>query len=539
MPSQVKDPKQADNEIAPAPPPDQVPGRNLLREKAAEFLIAHGEVTYTYEEEKAVLKRINLRVLPILLGSYFFQQLDKSALKYVSIFGVIQDANLVGRQYSWLGSILYLAQLVGQPVAAYILVKLPYGRVIASAVFLWGSSQSIMTACTDFKSLLALRFCLGLFEAMIAPSCVAVTQMWWRRSEQTMITSSWNAMNGFTFIFGSLATYGLGHIRSDTLYRYQIIFLFCGLLTVLWSVVVLVLMPDSPMEAKYLTEREKLIAVERLRANQMGVASRHWRWNHLWETFTDLKTWCWFILIVAISIASGGIGTFGNLIVQSFGYDEFQTILFNIPFGVIQIVSIMGTGWLATKFQRKGLTIAGISILPAIGTILMLTVPREQKGVLLFGYYLVSSLAAITPLVYTWQAQNTAGDTKKKTTSAMVFIGMCTGNVVGPLLYSVDDAPLYRPGLIANLIMFVLVGFLGATIPFYLMFLNKRHAKRRMELGKNATIVDESMMRTKDVQDSKTIELEEDAQRQHRSLEEDNGLYDMTDLKNEDFIYLY
>lgn len=88
-------------------------------------------------------------------------------------------------------------------------------------------------------------------------------------------------------------------------------------------------------------------------------------------------------------IASGGISTFGNLIVSSFGYNSFQTILFNIPFGVIQIVAILGTGWLATRFQRKGLVIAGVCVLPTVGTIIMLTVPRHYKGVLLFGYYLV------------------------------------------------------------------------------------------------------------------------------------------------------
>lgn len=239
-------------------------------------------------------------------------------------------------------------------------------------------------------------------------------------------------------------------------------------------------------------------------------------------------------------IASGGIGTFGNLIVKDFGYDRFQTILFNIPFGVIQVVAILSTGWLATKFQRKGLTIACVSVLPAVGAILMLTVPRHQKGVLLFGYYLVSCLAAVTPLVYTWQAQNTAGDTKKKTTSAMVFIGMCTGNIIGPLLYSPNDAPLYRPGLISNLIMFVLVGVLGLLIPLYLMYLNRRHAKRREELGKNTSIVDESMMRSKEAEASKAVEAEEEQQQtEGRSLEEDNGLRDMTDLKNEDFIYVY
>ena len=42
-------------------------------------------------------------------------------------------------------------------------------------------------------------------------------------------------------------------------------------------------------------------------------------------------------------------------------------------------------------------------------------------------------------------------------------MGMCTGNIIGPLLYS-TDAPLYRPGLIANLAMFVIVGILGLYV---------------------------------------------------------------------------
>lgn len=42
-------------------------------------------------------------------------------------------------------------------------------------------------------------------------------------------------------------------------------------------------------------------------------------------------------------------------------------------------------------------------------------------------------MAGITPMIYNWQASNTAGDTKKKTTSAVVFVGMCLGNVIGPL----------------------------------------------------------------------------------------------------------
>ncbi|KAI1870949.1 hypothetical protein JX265_005989 [Neoarthrinium moseri] len=507
-------------------------------EKAAQFLAQHGEITFTYEEERHVLRRIDLRILPLMLGAYFFQQLDKSALSYTSIFGLISDAKLQGPEYSLLGSILYVAQLVCQPLAAFLLVKFPYGKVIGIAVLGWGSCAALTAACTNFRSLMALRFLLGTFESMIAPSLLAVTQMWWRRSEQTLRTSYWNAMNGVTFIVGSLITYGLGHIESTRIYKYQTIFIFCGCLTVLFGLAFILMMPDSPMEAKYLSEREKLIATERVRANQMGVASRKWRWDHVLETLTDLKTWMWFILIVSISIPSGGFSSFGSLIIKDFGYQSFDAILFQLPTGAVQIVTITGAAWIATRYSRKGLTITGLSLLPLAGAIMMLTVPRSQKGVLLFGYYLVQCLGAITPMIYTWSAQNTAGDTKKKTTSAIMFMGMCTGNIIGPLLYNVNDAPTYRPGLISNLIMFALVGAMGLLIPMYLMFLNRKHAKAREQLGRSADIVDESMLRKKDVAGGKQVDIEQNEHAQQQSLEDDKGLHDVTDLKNENFIYV-
>jgi hypothetical protein len=141
-------------------------------------------------------------------------------------------------------------------------------------------------------------------------------------------------------------------------------------------------------------------------------------------------------------------------------------------------------------------------------------------------------------MVYSWSAQNTGGDTKKKTSSAVMFMGMCTGNIIGPLLYDTKDAPTYRPGLISNLVIFVLVGAMGILIPLYLMALNRWHAKKREALGKRAVVVDESMMKKKDMQNNKEVELEMTENRT-RTVEEDNGLQDITDLKNEDFIYVY
>lgn len=127
-------------------------------------------VAFAGEEEKTVLCKVDQRILPFILAAYLFQQLDKSTLMYASVFGITEDANLVGKQLSWLGSILYVASLVAQPLAAVFLVKYPLGKVIAISIFFWGVSLCMMSSCTSFSGLLFTRFVLGAFESIIGMS---------------------------------------------------------------------------------------------------------------------------------------------------------------------------------------------------------------------------------------------------------------------------------------------------------------------------------------------------------------------------------
>jgi hypothetical protein len=138
------------------------------KDRAADLL---GNVTerivVSEADNKRILRRIDLTILPIMLGVYFLQQLDKSTLSYASVFGLIKDAHLGGQDYSWLGSIVYIAQLVMQPVIAYFLVKLPTGKFAAIMVLCWGIVLSCMSVAKNFKGLLATRFFLGCFEASV------------------------------------------------------------------------------------------------------------------------------------------------------------------------------------------------------------------------------------------------------------------------------------------------------------------------------------------------------------------------------------
>lgn len=74
----------------------------------------------------------------------------------------------------------------------------------------------------------------------------------------------------------------------------------------------------------------------------------------------------------------------------------------------------------------------------------------------------------------------------------------------------------------------------------YLRFLNKRHARQREQVGKSANLVDESMMDKERVRSGKAVAMElEEAGQPNVPVAEDKGFDDNTDLKNEDFIYVY
>jgi hypothetical protein len=358
--------------------------------------------------------------------------------------------------------------------------------------------------------------------------------MWYKRSEQTNRNAAWYSMLGIVNILGSLLSYGLGHIQSNLLHSYQIIFLFCGLLTVITSILVFIFMPDSPMEAKFLNNHEKLVAVERLRMNQMGVASRVWKWDHVLEAFLDLKTWLWFFMLTAVSIPSGGITTFGPLIIQGFGFSKFQTILFNMPFGAVQIIATMGGAWLATRFKMKSPILVLLCSPPIIGIIILMVVGRgpSHRGVLLFGYYMTSFYPGISPLIYSWSGQNTGGDTKRKVTTSILFVGASAGNIIGPHLFKPSEKPRYSRGLKANLALFIAIIVLVLVAALYIKLLNRKHAATRESMGKAAIIVDTSMENSQQV-DAENVE------NVAASGVGDKAFDDVTDIKNEDFIYVF
>ncbi|ELR08109.1 hypothetical protein GMDG_02936 [Pseudogymnoascus destructans 20631-21] len=431
---------------------------------------------------------------------YFLQVLDKAVLGTGAVFDLAKNANLTGHQYSLIGSISPIAQLAWQPFSAWLIVKVPHRTLMPILILGWGIAEVSMAACSTFSGLIACRFFLGLFEAGCMPLFAIITSQWYRRVEQPFRVSIWYSTNGISTIVSSALSYGLGRIVSNVLYSWQIIFLFCGLVTVITAPFVYWKLDNDIATARFLTEEERQQGIERLRTNNTGVEDFHeFKWSHVWEAALDLKTWLWLVLAMLPNLA-------------------------------VQTLVIITSCWVANKAKLKGVILLGFMLPVVVGTGMLYGLNRNasDRPALLVAYYLTAFLFAANPLLLVWVVGNTAGETKKSVTLSLYQAGSSAGALIGPLLFSADQKPEYRPGIVGVLGVFVAMIVVIVLQLFLLIYLNKQQVKKRIANGKSGVIVDRSM----------TTEVHTDGKTQDLLAEEVLPM-DLTDRENDEFMYIY
>jgi MFS family permease len=153
----------------------------------------------------------------------------------------------------------------------YLLRRLPIGKYTSANIVLCGIILTLHAVASDYAGLFTVRFLLGVFEATVTPSFVIITSMWYRKTEQGRRTGYWLSCNGITLIVMAGVGYGLSAITDAAVASWKILFLILGLLTVATGVVCYFYMPDSLLNAWFLSPRQKAIAGQCLKDNFQGM----------------------------------------------------------------------------------------------------------------------------------------------------------------------------------------------------------------------------------------------------------------------------
>src|SRR5699024_1096352 len=114
---------------------------------------------------------------------------------------------------------------------------------------------------------------LGMLESTVSPAFILITAQWYKREEQFMRTSIWFSCIGIGEILGGFMSYGLykQDITIGTpIASWRLLFVIVGAITIFLGILILLHLPDTPTQAWFLNEKEKLMVVERIRSNQQG-----------------------------------------------------------------------------------------------------------------------------------------------------------------------------------------------------------------------------------------------------------------------------
>ena len=198
-----------------------------------------------------------------------------------------------------------------------------------------------MLSATSFnsKSLIAARFFLGATEAAIAPGLSIIVSMWYKRSEQPFRQGIW--FQGITIagIFGGLVAYGIGHLQTIAPWKVRMlmsmkhpsyfietdidkaVFLIFGAITIVWAAVLFFWLPDTPMNARFLSQEDRHKAIIRVQENMTGIKNDEFKLQQLIEALLDLKCWALALINLASSIPNGGVSNVSTQAKQDTAYN--------------------------------------------------------------------------------------------------------------------------------------------------------------------------------------------------------------------------
>lgn len=148
-----------------------------------------------------------------------------------------------------------------------ILAKTKPSIFLPTIMFLWGCVTIAMGWMPNYQTLVGLRVIIGILEAGFAPGVILILSSWYKPNEQSKRFGVYISAAILSGAFGGLIA---GAIDSNLdgahgIAGWRWLFIVEGAACAGWSLVSVFLLLDFPANSSRLTERERYLAITRLR----------------------------------------------------------------------------------------------------------------------------------------------------------------------------------------------------------------------------------------------------------------------------------
>lgn len=282
----------------------------------------------------------------------------------------------VGKRFNWALSIFYITYLVVEVPSNIILKRVGARFYLPFLVFGFGIVTLCMAFVKDYDGLLGARAILGIFEGGAFPGIAFYLSGFYKREELLFRVGIFVSAASIAGAFGGLLATGLSRIpewgvASVRIGTWRNIFFFEGIVTIIVGLATPIWLPSSPTTSKFLNEREKFIAEQRLLREQREKPQEKVEFRHVKRAFLCIHNYTCALGFFLINITVQGLSVFMPAILADLGWESTKAQLLTVPPYVAACLIAIVIAYISDKTRHRGIYLASFSLAAITGFALL------------------------------------------------------------------------------------------------------------------------------------------------------------------------
>jgi len=296
------------------------------------------------------IRKIGWRAMPVLFGAYLFSYIDRVNVGFAALTAN-KDLGLSHLQFGFGAGLFFVGYCAAQVPSSLMMLRVGARLWFARILISMGILATAMMAVVGPKSFYAIRLALGVAEAGLVPGVIYYLRCWLPQSYRANFIAIFLLAIPLSSFLGSpisgalLGLDGLLGLRG-----WQWMYLFEGVPLIIFGLLVLVALAETPDQATWLTLEERQW-LNKMLANESASHTRSPQEPPWWKLVIDIRVLCYGIAFCGITAGGYGLSFWLPQIVKSFGLSNLLTgFVVAIPFGLGALATIL---WARHSDRRR------------------------------------------------------------------------------------------------------------------------------------------------------------------------------------------
>lgn len=226
------------------------------------------QVNRASNPEASAMQRVRWHVMPLLFAAYFAAYIDRVNVGFAALT-MNRALSLSAEQFGIAAGLFFVSYVIFEVPSNLILARVGARVWIPRIMISWGLVSMLNAWVTGAMSFYTIRFLLGVGEAGLYPGLLYIITLWFPARYRVRMLSLLIASGPFSIAIGSLISEPILMLDGVLgLAGWQWLFVIQALPTIGLGLVIFLFLPNTPAEASWLSEEEKLWLTDQLSAER-------------------------------------------------------------------------------------------------------------------------------------------------------------------------------------------------------------------------------------------------------------------------------